>query len=72
MSFSFAWAEDAVERAVRTYAQGILGFLVADSTFASVDWATAASVSGVAALSSLLMSVLATGKGDPDDASLVK
>ena len=72
MSFSVAWAEDAVERSVRTFSQSLLGFLVADTTFASVDWHTALSVSGVAALASILTSILATSVGDPDAASLAK
>ena len=70
--FSAAWAKDAFERAARTFAQGVLGFLVVDAGFADIDWANAASVSGVAALASLLMSVVATQVGDKQDAALTK
>lgn len=63
--FSFAWAKSTVERAVRTAAQVLLGFLVVGETgLLDVDWQQALSVTAVAAIASILMSVVATGVGD--------
>lgn len=65
------WA-DATERAVSTAAQaavatlgaGIFGIL-------DVDWVNVASISGFAAVLSILKALAASGKGDPDSASLI-
>ncbi|UVK59040.1 holin [Microbacterium phage Cen1621] len=54
---------DAGERAAVTFAEVGLGFLVVGAGFASVDWLDAASVAGVAALASVLKSVVATRIG---------
>lgn len=53
------------ERALRTFAQVLLSMLVVgESGFMSVDWVQAGSVAGVAALASVLTSIVATGVGD--------
>lgn len=65
--------KDALERAVKTAAQtavaligtGLVGII-------DVDWANIASVSGVAALVSVLTSVASGPVGDADTASLVR
>lgn len=50
----------AIERAVRTFAQAMIGLFGAASLFSEVDWTTVLSGSAFAALLSLLTSV-ATG-----------
>jgi len=66
------WRSSA-ERALRTFAQVLLSMIVVGETgFLDVDWVQAGSVSGLAALASVLMSVVATGVGDKGTASLVR
>jgi len=63
----------AGERALRTFAQVLLSMIVVGETgFLDVDWVQAGSVSGLAALASVLMSVVATGVGDKGTSSLVR
>jgi hypothetical protein len=62
--------KDAAERAIRTAAQALLALWATDvSGVLAVDWVQAGSVSALAALMSLLMSVAATGTGSQDSAS---
>lgn len=63
--------KDAAERAVRTFAQALLGVFVAGVTVMSVEWEGALATAGTAALVSVLMSVAASGAKDPESASLV-
>ena len=66
------WRSSA-ERALRTFAQVLLSMIVVGETgFLDVDWVQAGSVSGLAALASVLMSIVATGVGDKGTASLVR
>ena len=68
--FNWAWAKSTIERAIRTAAQVLLGFLVVGETgLLDVDWQQALSVTAVAAIASVLMSVVATGVGDKGTAS---
>ena len=68
--FSLAWLKSTFERAIRTAAQVLLGFLVVGETgLLDVDWQQALSVTAVAAIASVLMSVVATGVGDKGTAS---
>ena len=65
--------KSAGERAARTFAQVLLSMLVVGETgFLDVDWVQALSVSGLAALASVLMSIVATGVGDEGTASLIR
>ena len=65
--------KQAGERAARTFAQVLLSMIVVGETgFLDVDWVQALSVSGLAALASLLMSVSATGFGDEGTPSYVR
>ena len=65
--------KDAAERAIKTFAQVAATFLVLGTTgVADVDWIQVASVSGVAALISVLTSVASEGIGAKGTASLVK
>lgn len=71
--FSAIFARDAAERAIRTFAQGVLGAITAGATnLLDVDWAQAAGIGGYAAVVSLLMSVAATGVGRSNDASFLE
>ncbi len=66
--------KDAGERAVRTFAQVLLAFLVIEGYqigFEDVEWMRATSVGGVAATASVLFSIVGTGVGNPTDASLL-
>ena len=63
----------AVERAIRTAAQAVLALWGTQiSGVLEVDWTQAGSVAALAALSSILMSVVATGVGDHESPSFVR
>jgi hypothetical protein len=63
---------DAGERALKTFAQVFLTFIVVGTTgVMDLDWVTAASVAAVAALASVLTSIVSEKVGDPDTASLI-
>jgi len=71
--WSVEFWKSAGERALRTFAQVLLSMIVVGETgFMDVDWVQAGSVAGLAALASVLMSVVATGVGDKGSASLVR
>jgi hypothetical protein len=71
--YAFTFWKDAAERAIRTAAQALLALWATDvSGVLAVDWVQAGSVSALAALMSLLMSVAATGTGSQDSASTIK
>ena len=71
--YTITFWKDAAERAIRTAAQVLVAFFGVN-TFGilEVDWAQAGSVAALAALTSLLMSVAATGAGSQDSASALK
>lgn len=59
---SKAFWVDALERAVRTVAQAMLGMLTAGQlSLLTVDWKNLVAVAGLAGIVSLLMSVAASG-----------
>jgi len=63
--------KDAAERAISTAAQAAIGVLTAGSIgLVDVDWASTGSIAGLAAVVSLLKSIVASGIGN-GDASLV-
>lgn len=63
----------AAERALRTLAQVLLSLIVVGETgFMDVDWIQALSVAGLAAVASVLMSIVASGIGDKGTASLIR
>ena len=71
--YTITFWKDAAERAIRTAAQALLALWATDvSGVLAVDWVQAGSVSALAALMSLLMSVAATGTGSQDYASTIK
>ena len=71
--YTITFWKDAAERAIRTAAQALLALWATDvSGVLAVDWVQAGSVSALAALMSLLMSVASTGTGSQDSASTLK
>lgn len=63
--------KDAAERAISTAAQAAIGVLTAGSIgLVDVDWASTGSIAGLAAVVSILKSIVASGIGN-GDASLV-
>ena len=71
--FSKLFAKTAAERAIRTAAQALLALWATDiSGVLEVDWLQAGSVAALAALTSILMSIIATGTADKGTASFVK
>jgi hypothetical protein len=71
--FTITFWKDAAERAIRTAAQALLALWATDVTgVLAVDWLQAGSVAGLAALTSVLMSIVATGVGDKDSAAFDK
>jgi len=71
--FSTLFIKDAAERAIRTAAQALLALWATDvSDVLAVDWLQAGSVAALAGLTSVLMSIVATGVGDKDTASVTK
>ena len=71
--FTIKFWKDAGERAIRTAAQALLALWATDiSGVLEVDWLQAGSVAALAALTSVLMSIVATGVGDRDSAAFDK
>lgn len=71
--FTIKFWKDAGERAIRTAAQALLALWATDvSGVLTVDWLQAGSVAALAGLMSVLMSIVATGVGDRESASLNK
>ena len=71
--FTIKFWKDAGERAIRTAAQALIALWATDvSGVLAGDWVQAGSVSALAALMSVLMSVAATGVGDPESAGITK
>ena len=63
--------QDTAERAVKPFAQALLGVFVAGVTIMSVSWVDALAVGATAALVSVLTSVASAGAKNPESASLV-
>ena len=63
--------QDTAERAVKTFAQALLGVFVAGVTIMSVSWVDALAVGATAALVSVLTAVASAGAKNPESASLV-
>lgn len=66
------FARQVVERAVKTAAQAALALITANQTgLLDVNWAAVASVAGLAAVASVLTSLVSFG-GQPDSPSMVE
>ena len=71
--FTVKFWKDAAERAIRTTAQALLALWATDvSGVLEVDWVQAGSVAALAALMSVLMSIVATNVGDHESAEFGK
>ncbi len=71
--FTIKFWKDAGERAIRTAAQALLALWATDvSGVLAVDWLQAFSVAGLAAITSVLMSIVATGVGDKGTTNFTK
>jgi hypothetical protein len=71
--FTVRFWKDAAERAIRTAAQALLALWATDvSGVLEVDWLQAGSVAALAALMSVLMSIVATNVGDHEAADFGK
>lgn len=70
--FTKAFWVDALERAVRTGAQVLLGAITGTAAVSELDWAVVGITTGVAVLASLLMSLAGSRVGAPTTASLVR
>ena len=67
------WLKDAAERALSTFAQGVLAAIGGDTINAwSLDWQTVLGLGAGAAVLSFLKSVVARHVGDSDSASLAE
>lgn len=64
--------KDLLERAIKTFAQALLAVIGVDGLgFQDVDWLNALSVAGLAALTSVLMSIASYKVGDTGTASVL-
>lgn len=71
--FTLTFWKDSVERAIRTAAQALLALWATDiSGVLEVDWLQAGSVAALAALMSVLMSLVASGTGVKGTPSFTK
>jgi hypothetical protein len=71
--FTVKFWKDAGERAIRTAAQALLALWATDiSGVLEVDWVQAASVAGLAAITSALMSIVGTNFNNPESAQFSK
>jgi hypothetical protein len=71
--FTITFWKDAAERAIRTAAQALLALWATDvAGVLEVDWVQAGSVAALAALMSVLMSIVATNVGDHETADFNK
>jgi hypothetical protein len=69
--YTLTFWKDAAERALKTAAQVVIGFFVADVSIFDVDWGNAFSVAAAAAVLSLLTSFVSAPVNQKGTASLV-
>jgi hypothetical protein len=66
------WKQSA-ERALKTFAQGSLALLAGDGLgVLDINWGDVASVGALAAIASVLTSIVTAGVGEPNDPSAVR
>jgi hypothetical protein len=69
--FSITWLKDALERAIKTFAQVLLSVLTLDgANVMSLDWGQTFSAAGTATAISVLTSILSAGLGSAGTASM--
>ncbi|WP_029926391.1 holin [Nocardia otitidiscaviarum] len=64
------WA-DTAERALKTFAQVLVGFIAVGTVLTDISWGSALSMAATAALVSVLTSIASSRVGDSRTASLV-
>jgi hypothetical protein len=65
--------KQAAERAIKTFAQGSLALLTGDGLgVLDVNWGDVASIGALAALASVLTSIVTSGIGEPNDPSMIR
>ena len=64
------WAKAAIIRAIRTFAQTFVGFIAVGAALEEIQWLRALSVSGAAAVLSILTSI-ATGLPEAEEDPVV-
>lgn len=69
--FNSRFLTDLAERAIATYIQAFIGFLIAGSTEINVSGLQAAALAAIPAALSVAKSLIASQFGDPASASLV-
>lgn len=62
---------DALERAVKTFAQSLLALMTVGQAITDIDWGSALQISATATVVSLLTSVVSLPLGDSGTASAV-
>lgn len=62
-SFGETWAFQLLERGVKTFAQTLVAFIATATMFDQVDWKTGFSAAGLAAVYSVVTSVMTTRAG---------
>jgi hypothetical protein len=67
-----AFGLDALERAIKTFAQSLLALITVGSAITSIDWVGSCAVAATAAVISLLTSVVSLPLGDSGTASVIK
>ncbi len=71
--FTKSFWKQALERAIKTAAQAASALLVGDGIgVLDVDWGNVASVAALAAVASVVSSLVTAGFGEPDSPSAVK
>lgn len=70
--FTKTFGLDALERAVKTFAQALLALVTVGAAITSIDWVAACEISATATVISLLTSVVSLPLGDSGTASVVK
>lgn len=70
--FTTSFWRQALERAIKTFAQAAIAVLSVDGLgLLTVDWLAVGSVAGLAAVVSVLTSIATSGFGQPDSPSMV-
>lgn len=64
--------KDMIERAIKTFAQGLIASIATGAAFSEISWGYVFSVAGVAALVSILTSIASFNIGDYGTASVVE
>jgi hypothetical protein len=70
--FKRVFWEQAIERAVRAFSYAAIGVLSAQGAFQEVHWSVVGGAALMAAIMSILVSLVGTTIGDPNDPSFLR